>query len=170
MVIEEILKDKSLKAKGKVEELSKALLEGKIKMDDVIKAAENAKDSEKGTCIESLEFATRTKPEISTLKCFHFAVKCLADKAPRVKWEAAKVIGNIARLYKTKLDDAIHRLLVNTEDPGTVVRWSAVYALSKILACKTKRNADLIPAIEAIIKREENKAIKKMYLAGLKNI
>jgi hypothetical protein len=39
MMTEEILKNKSLKAKGIVEELSKALLEGKIKMDDVIKAA-----------------------------------------------------------------------------------------------------------------------------------
>jgi HEAT repeat protein len=110
------------------------------------------------------------RPQLSTLNCFDFAVKCLGDKAPRVKWEAAKVIGNIAGLYKTKLDDAINGLLVNTEHSGTVVRWSAAYALSKIIACKTKRNADLIPAIEAIIKREENKAIKKMYAVGLKNI
>jgi HEAT repeat protein len=170
MNIEEILKDKAIKTKGKVQVLSKAILEGKITIEDLIKVASKAKDADKGTCVETLEFATRTKPEISNQKCLSYAVKCLADEAPRVKWEAAKVIGNIAGLYKTKLDDAIAGLLINTEDPGTVVRWSAAHALSKILAFDTKRNADLIPAIEAIVKREEDNAIKKIYLTGLKKV
>jgi hypothetical protein len=168
MQIEAILKDKSLKAKSKVEAISKAVLNGKITTDDLIKIASGLKGAEKGTCIESLEFATRTKPDIAKQKCLTFAVKNLQDDAPRVKWESAKVIGNIASLFKTKLDDAISGLLVNTEDPGTVVRWSAAGALSKILMLKTKHNTDLIPAIEAILKREEDNAIKKIYLAGLK--
>ena len=168
--IEEIVKNKNLKGKAKVETLSKAILDGKIKLDDLIKAASNLKGAEKGTCIESLEFATKTNPEISNLKCFNFVVMCLADDAPRVKWEAAKVIGNIARLYKTKLDDAINGLLINTKHSGTVVRWSAAYALGEIVLCKTKRNSDLIPAIEAIVKREDNNAINKIYLATFKKL
>lgn len=170
MEIEAILKDKGVKAKGKVEAISKAVLSGKIKVDDLIKIASKLKDSEKGTCVESLEFATRTKPEIANQKCWTFAVKCLQDEAPRVKWEAAKVIGNIAPSFKTKLDDAINGLLVNTEYSGTVVRWSAAHALSKILVLKTKHNTDLIPAIEAILKREDDNAIKKIYTTSLKKI
>jgi hypothetical protein len=168
MEIEVILKDRTLKSKAKVEAISKAVLNGKIKTDNLIKLASKMKDAEKGTCVESIEFATRAKPEISNQKCLNFAVACLADDAPRVKWEAAKVIGNIAHLYKTKLDDAIGGLLINTEYPGTVVRWSTAHALSKILELKTKHNNDLIPAIEAILKREEDHAIKKIYLAALK--
>lgn len=73
-------------------------------------------------------------------------------------------------MYKTKLDDAISGLLINTEYPGTVVRWSAAYALSAIIACNTKRNEGLIPTIEAIIKREEDSAIKKIYMKALKKV
>lgn len=170
MDIELILKDKTIKAKGKVEALSNAILTGEIKIADVIKAGSASKGSEKGTCVEALEFITRSNPEMSGQKCLEFAVSCLTDKAPRVRWEAAKVIGNIAGLYKTKLDDAIVGLLANTEYPGTVVRWSSAYAISSIILLNTKHNVDLIPAVEAIIQREENNAIRKIYSACLKKV
>jgi hypothetical protein len=168
--IDEILKDKTIKAKGKVDVLSKAVFKGKITVEDLIRVASKSKDAEKGTCVETLEFVTRTKPEISNRKCLNFAVTCLGDESPRVKWEAAKVIGNIAGLYQKNLDDAIAGLLINAEDPGTVVRWSAAHALSKILAFKTKGNTDLIFAVEAIIRREQDNAIKKIYLTALKKV
>lgn len=168
MVIEEILKDKTLKSKAKVEAIASAIIKAEIKIDDLIKIAMASKTAEKGTCIESIELATKTNPEISNQKMFDFVVKCLEDDVPRVKWESAKVIANIAELYKTKLDSAINLLLVNTEHDGTVVRWSAAQALGKILLCKTKRNIELLPAIEAILKREENNAIQKIYAKSLK--
>lgn len=168
MDIEAILRDKGIKSKAKVMAISKEILNGKIKIEDLIKTASKHTGAEKGTCVESLEFATRSKPEIADQKCLTFAVKCLQDEAPRVKWEAAKVIGNIAPLFKTKLDTAISGLLINTEDSGTVVRWSAAHALCKIIALKTKHNADLIPAIESIVKREDDNAIKKIYLTCVK--
>jgi hypothetical protein len=92
------------------------------------------------------------------------------DKAPRVKWESAKVIGNIAYLYPDKLDKAIGNLLTNSEFSGTVVRWSAAFALGEIVKLKTKRNKDLIPAVEAIIRRDDDNAIKKIYQAALKKL
>jgi hypothetical protein len=102
------------------------------------------------------------------LSCLNFVTETLSHEAPRVKWESAKVIGNIAHLYPARLDNAINNLLKNSEYPGTVVRWSAAFALGEIIKLKTKRNKDLIPAIEAIINREEDKAIKKIYQAALK--
>src|SRR5438105_6296917 len=98
MDLQKVLEDKALKAKGKVEAISKAILNGKLKVDDLIKVASKLKEAQKGTCVESLEYATKTKPEIVNQKCFSFVVKCLEDEAPRVKWEAAKVIGNVASL------------------------------------------------------------------------
>lgn len=168
MEIEKILNDKGLKAKEKAGAISKAILDEALGIDDVIKAAQKLRDAEKGTCMESLELATRLKPGIATPKSWAFAVKCLEDEAPRVKWEAAKVIANTAPLFKTKLDKAVSGLLANTEHPGTVVRWSAAQALGKIVALKTKHNAQLVPAIEAILKREDNNAIRKIYTTGLK--
>lgn len=170
MDIEGLLKDKTIKSKEKVAALSKAILTEKIKIGNVIKVASKAKGAEKGNCVEALEFATRSNPDISNQKCFDFVVQCLEDEAPRIRWEAAKVIGNIAGMYKTKLDSAIKGLLINTEYPGTVVRWSAAHALCKIIAHKTSHNTDLVPAIEAIFKLEEDNAIKNIYLAGLRKV
>ena len=71
------------------------------------------------------------------------------------------MIGNIAHLYPNKLDRAIGNLLTNSESPGTVVGWAAAIALGEIIKLRTKWNKDLIPAVEAILRREEDNAIKK---------
>lgn len=168
MGIEAVLADKQLKAKAKVEAISKMLLNAKVTLADVIKVAKAAKDSDKGTCIEAIQFATKAEPELASLDCLKFVTETLLNKAPRVKWESAKVIAAIVHLYPDKLDKAIGNLLTNSEFPGTVVRWSAALALGEIVKLKTKRNKDLIPAVEAIIRREEDNAIKKIYLAALK--
>ena len=50
---------------------------------------------------------------IATEKCLPFVPKSLADNAPRIKWESAKVMGNIAALFLSKLIGAIKELLIN---------------------------------------------------------
>jgi HEAT repeat protein len=92
------------------------------------------------------------------------------SKAPRVKWESAKVIGNSAHLFSDDLEEAIKNLLTNTEDKGTVVRWSAAFALGEIVKIKTNYQIDLIKAIEVIIDREEKNSIKKIYQKALKQL
>ena len=170
MDIQTILTDKNLKSKPKVEAISKLLLDKKVTVSELMKVAKVSKDKEKGTCIESFEFATRTKPDIASLALLDFVTETLADESPRVKWESAKVIGNIAHLFPTRLDNAIGNLLTNSEYSGTVIRWAAAFALGEIVKLKTKHNKDLIPAIEAIIKRDEDNAIKKIYQKALKKV
>ncbi len=51
---------------------------------------------------------------------------------------------------------------------GTVVRWAAAFALGEILKLKTKHNKELLPALEAISKRETNNAIKKKYIEAIR--
>ena len=99
---------------------------------------------------------------------FAFVTKTLTENAPRVKWESAKVVGNIAHLFPTKLSKAISNLLTNSEYDGTVVRWAAAFALGEILKLKTKHNKDLLPAIEAICDREQENGVKKKYLDAIK--
>jgi HEAT repeat protein len=170
MELEKILNNKEVKAKAKTETISKMLLDKKIDVGKLIEFAQTSKDPVKATCIEAIEFATKSKPGIASLVCLDFVTKTLVEKAPRVKWESAKVIGNIAHLYPAKLDEAIKNLLVNSEHPGTVVRWSAAFALGQIIKIKTKRNKDLIPAIESICKLEEQNSIRKIYLDALKKV
>jgi hypothetical protein len=164
-----LLTDKQLKSKARAEAISRMLLDGKVSVAEVMNAAKAATGSQRGTCIEAIEFATKSKPELATLDCLKFVTETLLDKAPRVRWESAKVIANIAHLYSDKLDKAVCNLLTNSEFPGTVVRWSAALALGEIVKLKTKHNRDLIPAIEAIARREDDNAIKKIYQAALKH-
>jgi len=170
MNIAELLGDKNLKQKAKTETLSKWILDKTISTDDLIGFAREAKDSPKATCIEALEHATKQSPAIANEKCLQFATQALAEKHPRVKWESARVIGNIAPLFPSKLDRAVGSLLTNSEHSGTVVRWSAAFALGEILKLNTKLNKELIPTVNAIIKREEKGSIKKIYEAALKKL
>jgi hypothetical protein len=165
-----ILESKSLKPKQKTEAISKLLLEKKIGVADLLKQAQSFKDSGKATCIESVEYATKQNPKLATRACLNYVAVFLTEKAPRVKWESARVIGNIVHLFPEKLDEVIKNLLVNTEFPGTVVRWSSAYALGEIVKLKTSYNKELIPAIKAIIKREEQNSIRKIYEVALKKV
>ena len=168
MKLDDIFSDKTLKQKAKVEIISTLVLDKNISIAQLLSFAEKANDTEKATCIESLEFATKQNAGIATEKWLKFVTASLANKAPRVKWESAKVIGNIAHLFPTKLDKAIGNLLTNSENEGTVVRWAVAFALGEILKLNTKLNKELLPALEAICNREEDNAIKKKYLDAIK--
>ena len=165
-----ILSDKSTKPKEKTETICQLVSKKEISIKDLIAFASTSKDPHKATCIEALEFASKQEPKIVDTSAFDFVTKCLDEKAPRIKWEAAKVIGNTAHLFPSKLDKAISGLLANSEHTGTVVRWAAAFALGEIVKLKGKHNKDLIPALEAIILREEKNSIKKIYQAALKKI
>jgi len=170
MTIDKVLKDKTKKAKQKVETIGKWLLDGSLPTDELLAFAEKAKDAEKATCIEAIEFATKHNPNIADENVFEYVTKTLTENAPRVKWESARVIGNIAYLFPTKLKIAINNLLKNSEYDGTVVRWASAFALGEILKLRTKHNRDLLPTIEAIYDREEDNGVKRKYLEAIKKV
>lgn len=168
MNIEAILSDKTRKPKEKTEYLSVLLLKNSISVDTLCTFAQTAKDPAKATCIEALEYATRQNPGIASETMFRMVTASLAAKAPRVKWESAKVIGNTALLFPKLLDEAITKLLDNTTHEGTVVRWSAAFALGEILKLNTKHHADLLVTLKTISEREEKNSIKKLYQSAIK--
>lgn len=170
MTLAERLNDHAFKPNAKTTALSNWLLGKKITPDEIIAFAKSAKDVEKAHCIEALEQATKQNPTIINKKAFLFVTKALTAKAPRVKWESARVIGNTVHLFPNRLDEAIINLLNNTEHKGMIVRWSAAFALGEIVKLKTKYNKQLLPAIEAILKSEEHNSIKKIYVAALKKL
>ncbi len=168
MTIDELLKDKTIKPKDKTETICKWILDQSLPVDELIVFAEKQKDPAKATCIEALEYATKQNPEIADDNVLIFVTNTLAAKAPRVKWESARVIGNIAHLFPEQLEKSISNLLINTEHEGTVVRWSTAFALAEILKLKTKYNNDLFPAIETICEKEDKNSIKKIYSDAIK--
>ena len=170
MTIQIILNDKNIKPNEKTELISKMLLNGEIETNELITFAKSSKDPIKATCIESFEFATKSNPKFATLDCLDFAILSLKEKAPRIKWESAKVIGNIASLFPDRLEQANENLLVNVNHIGTVVRWSSAYAIGEIIKIKSETTKELIPKIKEICEKEEKNSIKKIYLAALKKV
>lgn len=167
MTLDELFKDKALKPKEKTDFLAKGLLEKSLDIETLLLYAQKGKDAVKATCIEALEFATKENPNIATEAVLAFVTQTLTEKAPRVKWESAKVVGNIARLFPTQLDEAVGNLLKNSHHEGTVVRWSAAYALGEILKLRTALNEELLPAVQEILEREEKDSIRKIYLKAI---
>lgn len=163
-----LFSDKLVKPKEKTELLCHWLTNNPDKVDELIAFATGTKDPIKASCIEALEYATKVTPETISKKAFLFVTKSLTEKAPRIKWESAKVIGNTAFLFPKLLDTPIKNLLINAEHSGTVVRWSAAYALGEIIKLKTSHNKILVPTLESVCAREEKNSIKKIYMAAFK--
>lgn len=146
-------------------------LSGKVKKDknllnDFAKCLEEGTPVEKGLCMEVLEYTTHENPEIG-IKYIDCAIVYLDYKAPLVKWESARVIGNLAAKYSEKAVKAIDKLMVNTKDKGTVVRWATAFALGEIVKHNKNVQKELVKKIEDIVKKEQNSGVKNVYLKAL---
>lgn len=170
MEIDEIFQDKSIKLKGKVVILGAELLDDTLSLQVLLEYADRQKAVDKATCIESIEYATKQVPTIANAILWNYLTAALEDNEPRIKWESAKTIGNIAKLFPDQLDKTVANLLKNTGHSGTVVRWATAYALAEIIKLKTDQNDFLIPEVELLGELEEDNGVKKKYLDVLKKI
>jgi HEAT repeat protein len=170
MTIAHVFQDKTIKAKGKVSTIGEWLLKGELPMDELLAYAEKQKASDKATCIEAVEYATKKLPSVANEDLLRYVTNALKDDEPRVKWESAKVIGNIAKNFPSQLEMSIKNLLANAENNGTVVRWATAFALAEILKLKTSHNTTLLSKIEILSEKEEDNGVKKKYLDALKKV
>ncbi len=127
----------------------------------------SASVAEKGTCMEVMEAISKDKPEWM-ITFLAFAIDNLDEKAPRIQWESARVIANLASRYPDKAAKALPKLLAKTREEGTVLRWSVALALSEIAKANPKLQKELVPKMNQIAQDEENNGVKKIYLKALK--
>ena len=73
-------------------------------------------------------------------------------------------------LYPRDLDKPIKSLLNNANDNGTVVRWSAAYALSRIIILPEYANSKLYNQLVEICEKEEKNSIKNIYLKAFQKL
>ena len=170
MTLEKLFQDKTLKAKAKVAQIGDLLLSGKLPVDDLLTFTIKRSGAHKATCIEALEYATKKNPNIADESLLTFIAATLNDDEPRIKWESAKVIGNIAKLFPTQVVKCTDNLLKNAAHDGTVVRWATAYALAQILKLKMDVNKKLLPELEVLCQNEEDNGVKKKYLDAIKRV
>lgn len=170
MTLYHLFEDKSVKAKERAKHIAEWLLKNEIALGELLAFAEKQLSKDKATCIEAIESATNKCPTIADEDLLSFITKALRNEEPRVKWESAKVIGNIAKQFPDQLDNAIHNLLHNAENNGNVVRWATAYALAEIVKLRTENLKILLPKIEALCDKEEDHGVKKKYLDALNKV
>lgn len=167
MTIDQILQDKSVKAKGKVIEISERLVKKELHLDEILAFAQTQNSTDKATCIEAIEYATKKSRSVANENLLNYVTNALLENEPRIKWESAKVIGNIAKLFPNKLANAIHNLVDNAKNKQTVVRWATAFALGEILKLKTTHHDELLVVIEDLCLKEADNGVKKKYLDAL---
>ena len=163
------LRDSELKAKELSSFLAKEVAEDRGLLESLGEDIDVLNDVEKGIMMEALEYATDVDPEVVE-PVLDVVIECLRCEAPKVKWEAARVIGNIAHRFPDKASRSVPRLLDNSKHKGTVVRWSAAYALGEIAKNDKKARRKLVLEIDKILKREKNNGVKNVYLKALKEL
>ncbi len=166
--IEKILQSK-LKPKEKITLLVEEIKKDKNFVGEITEYFAFASVGDQGHLIESLEYASQNNPEF-VAPYLDFVIIHLEDKAPRVKWEAARITANLAENFSVKTEKAIPALLKNAKDKGTVVRWSAAFALGEIAKSNLNARKTLIPKMKEFIKKEKNNGVKNVYIKALKII
>lgn len=164
----DLLKDKTLKAKEKVTVLSGMIRSKEISVKDLIPATNGLKEADITVVMESLEYVTRDDKQFALQEVFDFAVKHIEAANPSLKRESARVVGNTVSISMRNVDKALSRLLVNTEDPGTVVRWSSAYAIGEIYKLNLHELPHLGNTLQAILQREQKNSIRKIYEDAIK--
>lgn len=166
-IIEEIVLSK-MKPKEKVLHLADTLKNGNY-LNDLLSYYKQAKDPAKGTCLSALTELTKENPEF-VKDCLDFIIEQISYKAPRVKWEASEIIAYASRLYPEKVVKAIPRLMENSIEDGTVIRWSAAFALTEIAKNNPATQKELIPYIEEMIETEKENGVRNVYVKAMKSL
>jgi len=168
VTIDEILKSRK-KPKEIVTLLAQKLMSDKGLVVNLIRCFENGSVTEKGNCIEAIEYITKEDPEFAK-NYLDFIIDQINDKAPRVKWETARIIGNTAQKFPDKVKEAVPMLLENIKDKSTVVRWSAAFALTEIAKSNPKLQKELTTKFNKIVKNESNNGVRNIYLKYVKDV
>jgi hypothetical protein len=165
-IIKEILQSER-KPKEKVALLTEKIKEDKKLVIKLVELLKTGTDVEKGTCAEIMKFVSKDKSEI-VAPYIDVLIEYVDYKAPRVKWGIPESIGNLAQKYPEKVEKAIPKLLINTKDKSTVVRWCAAFALTEIAKYNPKLQKELISKFNVMVKTEQNNGVKNVYLKVLK--
>ena len=164
--ITELLASK-LTAKKKAKAIAEAVLLGGLSPSALLEASTKLPGAELAIIMEALEGATRKEPGLIDDELVVYLIKCLNHEAPRVRWEAARTIGNVAGQHSHHLDPAVDALLINTTHDGTVVRWATAQALTSIIRVGYPNN-DLPERLAEIAAAERDDGVRGVYDKALR--
>jgi hypothetical protein len=166
MNLQEVL-DSNLKHKEKVTKITEEINNNNEKFKELMELFRSGNDKTKGTCAEVMKFVSQQSPEVFP-PYLDEIIEYVNYKAPRVKWGIPEAIGHLAKTFPDKVAKAVPKLLENTKNKSTVVRWCAAFGLSNITKYNLELQDNLIEKFKQIIEIEQNNGVKNVYLKTLK--
>jgi hypothetical protein len=166
MNLQEVL-DSNLKHKEKVTKITEEINNNNEKFIELMELFRSGNDKTKGTCAEVMKFVSQQSPEVFP-PYLDELIEYVNYKAPRVKWGIPEAIGQLAKTFPDKVAKAVPKLLENTKNKSTVVRWCAAFGLSNIAKYNLELQDNLIEKFKQIIEIEQNNGVKNVYLKTLK--
>lgn len=164
----DILNSKVMKTLEKRAQIVEAINSGLLDINQIRILSADLDDKKNAAILEALEEVTRTEPDKSTLEWLQFAEQYIEAQSNNLKREASRVVGNIAHLYKDDLAVSIQKLLKNTSNESTVVRWGSAYAFAKIIVLSQFANSQLFGQLTEICEHESQHGVKNQYIKSLK--
>lgn len=168
MTIVELLKDKSLKGVERRQVVVNMIVAGELTVNEVAALADAIGEKQVATVLEAVEEVSNKRLCPLEAAWLQWAEPYISSENNSCRREASRIVGNMAAQYPDLLDNAIERLIKNTSDEGTVIRWAAAYALSRIVVLDRYAKSDLYDRLVAICDREEDNGVKNQYLKALK--
>jgi HEAT repeat protein len=167
-MLKDILSQK-LKPKEKTRQLVEYLQTEPYAVNELQDFWKTARDPDRGALMSAVTGIVAKNPEFVS-DFLDFVMEQIVHKAPRVRWESSEIVGYVSKAYPDKVLEAIPSLLENTKYEGTVVRWSAAFALSKIAQNIPETRESLLPKINRVLEYETNNSIRNIYLSALREI
>jgi hypothetical protein len=166
--LHDIIKSKKAQ-KVKVGLLTARIVEDGKRFEELIDILKTGSDVEKGICADVAKHVAKENPEI-LVPYISTLIEFIDYKASRVRWGVPESLGYVARQFPDLAERAVPKLMHNTRDESTVVRWCAAFALSEITMHNMKLQKKLLTTIEEIAEKEKNNGVKNVYLKASKII
>ena len=167
MNIVELLKDKSLKGTERRQVVVNMIVAGELTVDEMAAMSASIGEKQVATVLEAVEEVSNKRLRSLDAVWLQWAKPYISSENNSCRREASRIVGNMAAQYPDLLDEAIERLMKNTKDEGTVIRWAAAYTLSRIVVLDRYANSDLYDRLVAICDREKDNGVKNQYIKAL---
>ena len=168
MSIIELLKDKSFKGTKRRQAVVNMIVAGELTVNEVAAIATTIGEKQIATILEAVEEVSNKRMCPLEAAWLQWAEPYISSENNSCRREASRIVGNMAAQYPDLLEEAVERLMKNTADEGTVIRWAAAYALSRMVVLDRYAKGDLYDRLVAVCDREEDSGVKNQYLKALK--
>lgn len=163
-----ILRDKSLKGVARRQAVIELMLRGEAPLALLQDLMTQLSEKEAATVLEAIEEISNKKLMPMEAEYLPLVIPYIASANNSCRREASRIVGNLAATFPEEVGESIPYLMANTADESTVVRWSAAYALSRIVVLPSYAHSGLYDELQQLSATETEHGVKSQYDKALK--